>query len=459
MTNAALKRDFVLHRANPLFLMSETCQSWGRFPRVKQGVHELRWVSENPFPGTELSLLPYGQGRSYGDSCLNEGGVVLATCELNRFIAFDAARGVLSCEAGVTLADILRLIVPRGWFLPVTPGTKFVSLGGAIANDIHGKNHHRSGSFGCHVRSIVLLRTDGRRLRCSPGENTQFFAATVGGLGLTGLILSAEIQLKKIESPYIDVESIKFGSLDEFFEISQNSDKDFEYTVSWIDCLAAGKSLGRGIFMRGNHSAARSAHELDRLRMNGLLSVPIDCPELLLNRATIGIFNTLYYGKQLRKVSHKRMHFDPFFYPLDSVAKWNRVYGKRGVVQFQCVVPAASDNRAMREILSLVANSKRGSFLAVLKDFGSVPSPGMMSFPRPGITLALDFPYQGEATKRLMTELDVLVRSHGGALYPAKDAFMDTQSFSQYYPRWREFLDFKDERFSSSFWRRVTADA
>lgn len=436
-------------------------ESWGRYPKVEQKVTVLEWLDGNFLPKTEESLLAFGQGRSYGDSCLNDGGRLLSTSKLRRFINFNTETGILRCEAGVTLAEILSVFVPKGWFLPVTPGTKFVSVGGAIANDVHGKNHHRSGTFGCHVRQFELLRSDGERLLCSNDSNKELFLATIGGLGLTGFITWAEIQLKPVAGPYIDMESIKFGSLDEFFEISADSDKDFDYTVAWLDCVASGDNFGRGIFMRGNHS-----HKIDNAskdegfisKLKSSLQVPFDAPGFMLNNFTVKAFNILYYAKQRQKELKTTTHYDPFFYPLDAVQHWNRIYGKRGFMQFQSVVPKSKDNHVIKAILSKIVESGRASFLAVLKEFGDLSSPGLLSFPRPGVTLCLDFPNQGKATLKLLRELEELSRESRGAMYPAKDACMSPESFSAFYPFWHQLNDFRDPKFSSSFWRRVTGE-
>lgn len=415
-----------------------------------------RWPGKLELPSGGGTLLPYGLGRSYGDCCLNDGGSILVTQALDRLIAFDENSGILRCEAGVSLAEILRVFVPRGWFLPVTPGTRYVTVGGAIANDVHGKNHHRAGTFGCHVLGLSLLRSDGRRVICTPAREPGLFSATVGGLGLTGLIEWAEIQLKPVASPFIEMESIKCANLDEFFEVSSSSDRDYEYTVSWIDCLARGSSLGRGIFMRGNH-AGPSRGKSPRVPPDSLFTVPFDFPGFALNRLSIGLFNTVYYNKQRKKNVRTLVHYNPFFYPLDSVLEWNRIYGRRGFLQFQCVVPQKDNNTAIRAILQAIVNSGRASFLAVIKEFGDVKSPGMLSFPRPGVTICLDFPFQGEATLELFRRLDGMVREQGGAMYPAKDTCMSPQSFRQYYPRLDEFREHIDPQFSSSFWRRVNA--
>jgi FAD/FMN-containing dehydrogenase len=432
-------------------------QSWGRYPRVRpERVVPVYWREEMPdLAAFKQPVLPYAYGRSYGDSCLNEGGVVLDVSNLKRFMHFDQEQGVLRCEAGVSFAEVLALVVPRGWFLPVTPGTKFVSVGGAIANDVHGKNHHKAGTFGCHVTQFALLRSDGQCLICGPEQNSELFRATIGGLGLTGVILWAEFRLKPIANAAIVMDSIRYSSLEEFRAIADASDKDYEYTVAWVDSLAGGKEVGRGIFMRGNHAPAGEDAISEAPKKLGL-SVPLDCPAMLLSTTTIKIFNTLYYHMQQRKSVHKVVHYDPFFYPLDAIQHWNRMYGKRGFFQYQCVIPFENGYEIMREIMQRIARSGEGSFLTVFKKFGDSASPGMLSFPRPGLTLALDFANNGKQTLRLFDSLDELVRGSGGVLYPAKDARMPAEDFQSYYPQWREFERYIDPHFSSSFWRRVT---
>lgn len=433
-------------------------QSWGRYPRLNTTeVTPVYWQNDVPdLKAIEQSVLPYAYGRSYGDSCLNEGEATLDVSFLKNFLAFDEEVGLLRCEAGVMLAEVLEVVVPRGWFLPVTPGTKYVSVGGAIANDIHGKNHHRSGTFGRHVTRFELLRSSGERLICSPTENAPLFKATIGGLGLTGLILWAEFQLKPITNSYIDTEHIRFGNLDEFFELSEQSDRDFEYSVSWIDCLASGKNLGRGIFMRGNHNNSKYRSSLPVNRKLPV-NVFLDAPSQLLNTFTMQSFNTTYYYIHYKKIARKLTTYDSFFYPLDMIKNWNKLYGKSGFLQYQLVVPYSDNGLAIKEILGRIAKAGEGSFLAVLKTFGDLPSPGMLSFPRPGVTLALDFPYYGSKTLKLLDELDEVVSQNNGLVYPAKDARMSAKHFQQYYPNWREFEQYIDPKFSSSFWRRVTA--
>jgi FAD/FMN-containing dehydrogenase len=424
--------------------------SWGRWPRHAQRVVPLTSRSE-PLPNADL-MLAFGNGRSYGDVCLNDGGTLLSTRGLDRFIAFDPATGVLECEAGVLLSEIIDLTLPQGWFPPVTPGTALVTVGGAIANDVHGKNHHRAGTFGHHVLEFDLRRSDGSTLRCSADENLDWFCATVGGLGLTGLISKARLQLRRVPGAWLQGDSRRFANLDEFFTLAAQSDADYEYTVAWLDCAAAGAKLGRGVFMRGNHihSALAPPGKSSSRRF------PFTPPVSPINRLSIRLFNELYYHRPSAQTAQRLWHYQPFLYPLDKLLDWNRAYGPRGFFQYQCVLPNPDANEALREMLARIAASGLGSFLVVLKLFGNMPSIGLMSFPRPGVTLALDFPNRGDSTLRLLESLDAITRAAGGAVYPAKDARMSAESFQQYFPAWQRLQQYIDPGFSSSFWRRVT---
>ena len=420
-------------------------ESWGRVSKQQQREYILT-AADAAFPHDQ-SLLTYGLGRSYGDSCLNSNGVQLTTRQLDHFIDFDRNTGILVAQAGVTLAQIIELTLPHGWFPMVSPGTKLVTLGGAIANDVHGKNHHRVGSFGCHVLELTLRRSEGATLRCSPNENSELFAATIGGLGLTGLITQATIRLRQVSGPLIDQELIRFGHVDEFFSLVAESDRRFEYTVAWIDGLARAASLGRGIFMRANHSIQPAEINARHTKFG----IPVELPALLLNPATIGAFNNLYYWGRASKTK-RRVSYEPFFYPLDAINRWNLLYGKRGLVQFQCVVP---QRQAIEELLVLTSRSRRASFLAVLKQFGAITSPGLLSFARAGFTLCMDFPYEQAATRELFSELEKVVLAAGGAIYPAKDHMMSGASFRAFYPHLERFKRSIDGRFASDFWRRV----
>ena len=439
-----------------LLSLMATYESWGRFPKVSQQIYPLGWRTDTLPSHENTSLLPYGMGRSYGDVCLNANGTLLATRQLNRFISFDPEQGILCCEAGVSFDEILSFAVPRGWFLPTTPGTRFITVGGAIGNDVHGKNHHRAGTFGKHVRRFELVRSNGERLICSPTENTELYKATIGGLGLTGLITWAEFGLKPILHRAMSSETIRFGDLEEFFELSRQSDKEYEYTMSWVDCSSQGKHLGRGIFFRGNHVTQDEVPSHWKAPSKRL-TMPMDLPSFALNKLSVRAFNILYYNQQQRKSIKGLTDYEPFFYPLDAVLEWNRLYGKKGFLQYQCVVPY-QDHVAIREILQEIAAMGSSSFLAVLKTFGEVESPGMLSFPRKGVTLALDFPIKGAGTFELLDRLDARVRDAGGAVYPCKDARLSPQNFQAYYPQWQAFAAHIDPAFSSSFWRRVTRE-
>jgi FAD/FMN-containing dehydrogenase len=423
-------------------------ESWGRYPRVRQQLVPLNWADEFPrrLPAG-VSSLPAGMARSYGDVGLNDGNALLVTTAVNRILGWDGATGRIRCEAGLTLADLIEFCVPLGWFPPVVPGTKFVTIGGAIANDIHGKNHHVAGNFGNHVTTFELIRSDGTRAVCSPTQNADMFRATIGGMGLTGLIAWAEIQLRPIQSPNIAYAGTKFHGLDEFLAISKASKA--EYTVAWLDTVSKGRNWARGIFMEGDHSTAEAPL---RTGKTARLPFPVDLPDIALNATTVGLFNFAFYNKQLGKRVNTLVHYDPFFFPLDAVHNWNRMYGKAGFLQFQCVV----DAEAMPAIIKVVSDAGLSSFLAVLKVFGDVPSRGLMSFPKPGWTLALDFPIRGDRTFKLFDRLAQMTLEAGGRLYPAKDARMTPEQFQAFYPQWKEFSQFMDPAFSSSFWRRVT---
>lgn len=430
--------------------MTKPYISWGRYPYREQKGVDLHWRPTS-LPSDEV-FLPQGNARSYGDSCMLEGGNVLSTRFMRRFIGFDPDTGLIQCEAGVTLADILNVAEPQGWFLPVTPGTKFATVGGALANDVHGKNHHVAGTFGCHVTRFELLRTDGSVRVCSPSENSEWFNATVGGLGITGFITWVEIQLKKVGNSAINAENIKYRNLSEFFELSQASEQDYEYTVAWVDCLASGDKLGRGHFSRGNHARPVQPRPSKPAMA---LSMPIDPPVSLVNSASLKAFNWLYYNRQIEPVRYQTTHYDPFFYPLDHIHDWNRMYGPKGFLQYQCVIPMEHSHLAITELLHRIGHANYGSFLAVLKVFGEVASPGLISFPRPGTTLALDFPYRGNKTMQLFDQLDEVVVQAGGALYPAKDANMKAEHFRLFYPGANQLAKFKDPNITSSFWKRV----
>lgn len=437
--------------------MTSPLKSWGRYPNHPQAAHPVQWRDRLREIWTHVAssngtTLAYGNGRSYGDSCLAASDHVVYMRHLDRFIAADWQSGVVRAEAGATLDDVLQIAVPRGWMLPVTPGTKYVTLGGAVANDVHGKNHHVRGTFGRHVRRFGLLRSEREPLECSPEENPELFAASIGGLGLTGVIAWVEIQLMPIRSSRVSVTSIRFGNLDEFFALSEELDSKHEYSVAWIDCLSRGASLGRGIFMVGDHAENGDLN----LPVKKKRAVPITPPISLINPLTLRAFNALYYNRQQQKTVQSEVDYDSYFYPLDSLLEWHRIYGKRGFQQYQCVLPQANSRDGMHAILEAIGQSGTGSFLAVLKRCGDMVSPGLLSFPMAGASLALDFPQHDESNRRLFERLDAIVREAGGRMYPAKDAHMTASDFQLAYPAWRQLEALRDPALMSRFWQRTT---
>lgn len=436
--------------------MSGPLYSWGRYPYVSQNANACSWRSEiasllSRVHSTHGNTLPYGNGRSYGDSCLAASDQVLHMRYLDRFLEVDWQKGTVLAEAGVTLAEILAISIPQGWFLSVTPGTQFATLGGAIANDVHGKNHHLRGTFGNHVRRFGLLRHGQDLLTCSPTESPDLYAATIGGLGLTGVITWAEVQLMPIRASQIDSTVMRFGNLAEFFSLSTELDHLHEYSVAWIDCLAKGNQTGRGVFIVGDHAHYGSLEVDERTK----LRMPLIPPVSLINNLSLRTFNEAYWRSHPAKRSRKRGSYDPFFYPLDRILHWNRIYGRKGFQQYQCVIPEVVAEVVMRELLVTIAESGQGSFLAVLKRCGDIASPGLLSFPLPGTSLALDFPQKTDLAP-LFAKLDAIVREAGGRLYPAKDAHMSGSDFRQAYPAWERLESLRDPTLISRFWKRVT---
>lgn len=436
------------------FTPRDDIRSFGRVTQRPQFIARPQFRGELPAllaSAARPSKLAVGLRRSYGDSCLDSEGALIETRGLDRFIRFDAATGVLRAEAGVSLSEILRLVVPQGWFLPTTPGTRFVTLGGALANDVHGKNHHRAGAFGRHVRAFSLLRSDRGRCEVTLQSEADLFCSTIGGLGLTGIIEWVELQLTRIGGAFLDVETLPFDRLDDFWPLAEASAQRFEHTVAWIDCTTRGESFGRGIFSGANWrgDGAFDPHD-DAIHKR----IPLDAPGFALNRLSVGAFNALYFRRGRAAAGASRAHYASYFYPLDALADWNRLYGARGMMQYQCVIPHGCAREATRALLDVITASGQASFLAVLKTFGELRSPGLLSFPRAGATLALDFPFRGERTLKLMARLDDIVSEAKGALYPAKDGRMSADMFRRSFPRWAELAT--DPAMSSDFWARVT---
>lgn len=442
--------------ADSPFHPTKSLVSWGRVVRATHKVARPSFMDQAPelvnaFTPSEPGLA-VGLRRSYGDSNLNPDGRVIDMTGLDRMIAFDRESGILRAEAGASLSQCLQVLTPHGWFLPTTPGTRFVTLGGAVANDVHGKNHHAMGTFGASVTAIGLRRTNGEAMTVR--DNDPMFSATLGGLGLTGVIEWVEFQAVKIPSTFLDAEDTSFANVDGYFDLMAEKKGGFEHTMAWIDCLAGGDALGRGVLSCANWApkGGFAAH-----REDPKLKMPMDAPGIALNALSVKAFNALYGALKQANGKKYKPHYEPFLYPLDAIAHWNRGYGSKGFYQYQSVVPPCAARDAVKEMLTLIAKSGQGSFLAVLKDFGPQESLGMLSFPAPGTTLALDFPNKGKRTLKLMAELDVVVRQAGGRLYPAKDGRIPAEMFRAGFPKLQDFRAYVDPGLSSAFWRRVSA--
>ena len=410
----------------------------------------------------EKTLITRGLGRSYGDAALNESGSVLLDTHLNRFLSFDPETAAVECEAGVSIDDLIRVFLPRGFFPAVTPGTRHVTIGGAIAADVHGKNHHRDGSIANFVDSLHLMTADGQTIKCSRDENADTFWATIGGMGLTGVILQARLRLRPVESAYIMVDYRKTADFNQTLDAFVREDQDYQYSVAWIDCVATGASLGRSVLMRGNH--AKGSDVPEALRANALSvkrkrhkSIPFNFPSFALSPWTVRLFNGRYYNRH--EDGQKLLYYDDFFYPLDAIENWNRIYGRRGFYQYQAIFPTKDSHRCLRELMEKISSAGSASFLAVLKTMGA-ESGGLLSFPMPGLTLALDVPNSGSSTVELLRSLDQIVLRRGGRVYLAKDACMTRESFASMYSNLQRFNAIKAQldphnRFSSSLARRL----
>jgi len=426
--------------------------SFGGKTAQASGLAQPHWVGDIPNVLGSETFLPVGMSKSYGDVALTSNAKAISSLSLNRMMHWDASKGILECEAGVLLSDIQSTFVKKGWMLPVTPGTSFVTVGGAVANDVHGKDHHFTGTFGEHVLGLTLVRSDGQLLHCSPNENAGMFRATIGGLGLTGFIATVRLQLRAVAGPYFDSEVIPYGNLAEFFALSaETEEQGWQASVSWFDCSTA--KAGRGSFTRGNSSARKYAGEKEPLGLG--ISVPFTPPISLVNKLSLDLFNTAYFELQRRNAGRSEVHYREFYYPLDGVGNWNRIYGPKGFFQYQSVIPMVHASDATEEMLSVIKKSGQGSFLAVLKTFGDRKPAGLLSFARSGVTLALDFPNRGEKTEQLFKALDRIVLEAGGTLNPSKDARMSRVMFQTGFPGVTEFAKFRDPKISSDFARRV----
>ena len=431
--------------------MKKILLSWGKIHRFKNELFFPRYSEDIKFDNKKKNFTVYGNGRSYGDVCLNKNQKLINTKYLKRVRSCDWKKGIIEVEAGVTFDEILKLCVPKGWFIPVTPGTKYVTLGGAISNDVHGKNHHKVGSFGSIVKKIGIRKTNGTKLILSRNKNYNLFKLTISGLGLIGLIEWASIKLIPIKSSSMRVENIRFKNLNEYFSINKNSQK-WPYTVAWFDNFTEGKYLGRGVYTRGDFL---KDNIIKVHNTKSLFSIPKKFPSFLLNDYFIKIFNKIYWN---RPSANKKFftHYDSFFYPLDRIKNWNNLYGKKGFYQFQCIFPDQFSKIGIQDILLKIKKHKMISFLAVLKTHKKETSPGINSFCLKGTSVAMDFANKNEGkTYKLLKDLEKSVIKYNGKMYPAKDSVMSSKTFKICYPNWTKLNKFKDKNLSSLFWKRV----
>ncbi len=414
-----------------------------------------RWVNfenkKNLFPPFKKNLkgLVYGNGRSYGDVCLNPLGFLWDTTSLNHFIDFDINTGILTCESGVLIKDIQETFIPKGWMISVTPGTQMLTIGGAIANDIHGKNHHLAGSFGNHVIEIYLLRSNGEEINCSQTNNSNMFFATIGGLGLTGIIVQVKIQLKRIKSAWLNTETLPFNGLDDFLNISVDSHTRSEFSISWVN-LSKRNEIS-GFFMSANLCDDGDKNLIKKKTF----PIPIKPEFSLINPVTVKAFNSIFDKLNKLKNRSRREYYEDYFYPLDSVLNWNRLYGAKGFYQYQCVIPKKDECYGIKAIFDEIFSSRQGSFLTSLKTFGKIEALGMLSFPLEGTTLALDFPNKGVETLKLFDRLNHVVKETGGKIYLAKDACMNSVMFKHIYPKYIDFVQYRDPNISSQLSKRL----
>ncbi|OAP34432.1 FAD-linked oxidase [Sinorhizobium glycinis] len=399
------------------------------------------------------AYLPFGNGLSYGDVCRNDRGTLIDSARHGRILAFDPGTGVIRCEAGATLVDLLLRAIPHRFFLPVTPSTGFVTVGGAVANDVHGRNHPARGSFGSHVRRLTLLRSNGERLICSARENAELFAATIGGMGLTGLILDVELRLMKVPSPHVQQHAIRFENIDEYFALVDRVGEEHEYSVAWIDQLATGRRAGRGILFAADHADASC--EYPDIPKGLKLSLPWSLPLSTLNSLTLKAFNEYRFRREAPQETVSTEKWTSHFHPLDRLGAWHRLYGRQGPCQHQSVYPAENAKETTVRLMETARKHGHASFLTALHRFGDAPGRGLLSFPRPGFSLTLDFANQGEATVKLFEALDRIVVEVGGAVNPSKDFRMSRDVFEASFPSWRKLEVLRDPAMVSEFWRRT----
>ncbi len=422
--------------------MTPDSGNWGRTNRRDRTIA--------PFRPARLAgnVLPYGNGRSYGDTCHNDSGTLLDARVRNRILSFDRETGLLQVESGAMLGDVLATLEGTGWFVPVVPGTRHVTFGGMLANDIHGKNHEHRGTFGRHVRMFELHRSDSEPLRCTPEENADLFAATIGGMGLTGFVTQMDVQLMRVPSSHVRQTNRAFGSIGEALDLL--SANDTEYSVAWVDSMAGGPRTGRGVAMFADHADCEDVATFAEPRFN----VPFTPPLSPLAGLPLRAFNAAYFRANA-KARTRIVSPATYFFPLDAIGNWNRLYGPKGLHQHQCVVPTDAAEATLNLLMRTARDRSHGSFLTVLKRFGALPSPGITSFPRQGVTLTLDFAARGAATLALLDRLDAIVLDAGGRTNPYKDSRMSAATFQQGFPDWQRLEALRDPVCMSDFWRRV----
>ena len=436
--------------------MKKLITNWNNYPVVEASEISFDYEKEIASKLSHPSI-PHGNGRCYGDASLSSE--VVNTLRYDKVLAFDEVNGIITCQSGLLLSDLLQIIVPRGWFLPVTPGTKFITVGGAVASDVHGKNHHVDGSFSRHIVSMSVLTGTGETFLCNATNRADLFWATCGGMGLTGIILNVKFRLKRISTAFIRQKQIKARNLDEIMTLFEEN-SDSTYSVAWIDCLKAGRNFGRSILILGEHATADEVktERALRPREKALFTVPFYFPSFVLNGLSVKVFNALYYAKNYKRVMSSVVHYDGFYYPLDSILSWNKIYGKKGFVQYQFVLPLEASRNGLIDILKRINQRGTGSFLAVLKLFGEQDN--LISFPMKGYTLALDFPIR-PGLFEFLDELDRIVADYGGRIYLSKDARMKKEIFWSTYPHAQEFKEIlgkydPDNRFVSRLSERLT---
>jgi decaprenylphospho-beta-D-ribofuranose 2-oxidase len=420
--------------------MRKQITNWGNYPVIEANVDSFSFPEQlMDLLSRQERFIPRGNGRCYGDASLADN--TISTLKFDKILSFDKQNGIFECQSGITLDQILEVIVPAGWFLPITPGTKFITIGGAVASDVHGKNHHVDGSFSNHTLEMDIVLASGETINCSPGTHSDLFEATCGGMGLTGIISRVKFRLKKIETSYIRQKQIKAENLDELIRLFEEYGH-YTYSVAWIDCLKQGSQFGRSILMLGEHAELKDLDDLHRksplrLPAKKQINFPFNLPSWVLNAYTVKAFNFFFYAKNFKKEINNVVGYEPFFYPLDAILHWNRGYGKKGFVQYQFVLPLEA-SQGLIEILHRISKKGMGSFLAVLKVFGKQKS--IISFPKEGYTLALDFPVRGDLLA-FLDELDQIVLQYGGRLYMSKDARMKPEVLKSGYPELDKFKD------------------